>query len=254
MKEISELIIEYKGIITLVFSVIGASSLVTFFTSHTFERQFYSKENKFLYTLLNYFLLFVLSPTLIFISWSKSTPILMGMLYKIFLILIIIDLFLILFLVIKKKTLTKRAFFNFFVKIKLNKIILNPILNILIIFLYLILTITICGFANAIIILSDFKTKTLLVVIALTVCFELFIIFISLHYGTDARLTKPEKVIIKMDNGDIFENYYIYNPTKNNFLLIGKEVDSIMCSEPVLIPINKIASCKKVNHIIQDHM
>lgn len=225
--------------------------MFTFITSNSLERQFYTKENKFTFTILNYFLLFIFSPTFVFISWSISLPEINNFLFKYLGWILLIYVLLVSIIVTRRNSIKKKSVLNLILKLKLNKLLFNSKLSSLLFILYILFTLVLCGLVNSTIILEDSSVKLRSEILLLFVAIELYIIFISIRFGTNTNLNKSIPVIIKMENGDIYENHYIYYPTKNNFLLIGKESESILCSEPILIPINKIAFCKQINHIVQ---
>ena len=249
MKDIIELIKEYKELIVIVFSVFSIKSFFTFISSKPLERQLFSKEKRIIYGFIN-ITLFILIPTGLFIIFYKDELKIVKVVNKNFgylFLFYILSLFL--FSVIK--ILFTKQIKNFILKFnnKIYKVLYTTKLILTLTIIYCLLTWLICGSLNASILMdSNITIKHKLLGILGSISFEFCIIYITLFWGT--KFTNAMLVVIKMENGDIYENYYIYNPSKN-FILIGKEKDHNLCKEPILIPFNKIMSCKQVNTNIE---
>ena len=251
MKEIFELLKEYKQIIIFVVSLFSLRSFFTFISSKPLERQLFSKENKIIYVLLNIFTVFILIPTVFFFILNKDQDKIVNVINNNFGYLFILYSCTFIFLNLNK--LLSKKWFKFFVlKInnKIYRFLSNSKLETTLAFLYILLSMIIFGSFNASILIEIHAIKFKILGLSIFIFIELYIIYISLYLGTNFKFTKVMMVEIKMDNGDIYKNYYIYNPSKN-FILIGKESDPLLCKEPILLKINKILSCKQVDSNIE---
>ncbi|MFJ7891335.1 hypothetical protein ACIQYL_25220 [Lysinibacillus xylanilyticus] len=249
MKDIIELIKEYKEIIVIVFSVFSIKSFYTFISSKPLERQLFSKEKRIIYAFLN-IALFILIPTGLFTTFYIDALNIVKVINKNFGYLLLFYIFSLFLFSLNKILLIKRIK-NFILKFnnKIYKVLSNTKIIVTLGIIYFLLTWLIFGSLNATILIDSNSTiKNKLLLLLVFVSFEFCILYITLFWGT--KFTNAMMVVIKMENGDIYENYYIYNPSKN-FVLIGKEKDHNLCKEPILIPFNKILSCKQVNTYIE---
>ncbi|HBJ02385.1 MAG TPA: hypothetical protein DDY89_19520 [Lysinibacillus sp.] len=249
MKEIFDFLNEYKQLMVFVFSLFGLRSFFTFISSKPLERQLFSKENKIIYELLNVFTVFILLPTVMFYILSKDQNTIVNVINRNFGYSFLLYSLVFVFLNLRK-LLSIKWFKRFALKIKIYKFLSNSKLETTFAFLYIILSMIIFGAINSSIFMEISGLKYRILGLSILIFIELYIIYISLYMGTNFKFTKAMMVEIKMDNGDIYKNYYIYNPSKN-FILIGKEKDPLLCKEPILIQINKILSCKQVDIIIE---
>ncbi|MFJ3386875.1 hypothetical protein [Lysinibacillus sp. NPDC086135] len=260
-----EIFKNYKELI--IFSIPIIVGIYKIFTSGSFERQLFSKEKKFLYEVLIIYLIFIIVPTFCFYA-IFSDPKIENIMNKLINILLIIYLFLILSIVFKwifkwifnilitfSKFLTK---LNLFSKLNLNnktikkyidlfnenKILLNNKINLrkYTFLLFYILTLPIFGKLNVIL----WKNESLSFLI-FTSFLELTFVYFVLYEGLNLqKLEKPILVSIELENGVQYEEYYIYYPIDNKFILIGKPDDVNLCKEPLLINLDKIITCKYI--------
>ncbi|MGR6904769.1 hypothetical protein [Lysinibacillus sp. BSL11] len=251
MEEILKLIKEYKEVVVLIISLFGLKSFFTFISSKPLERQLFSKENKIIYELINIITLFILFPTVTLYFFILDH-------YKIVKIIdnnfgYILFLYFFIFILLNiRKILTIKYIKRFILKLnnKIYNFITHSKVETTIFFLYIVFSWIIFGSLNASIIIENNAIKLKIFILSLFVFIELYFVYVSLFMGTNFKLTKAMMVVIKLENGDIYENYYIYNPSKN-FILIGKEKDPNLCKEPILIQINKILSCKQVDTVLE---
>lgn len=237
----------FVGLITIAFTFFGISTSYTFITANSFERQFFSKESKILYSLVTHSLFLIILPTFIAFANFYNNEKLFIFINK-YIYIVLIFYFAILGLLIIMKIVSLSKIKNYLIKNNLKFIIsLNKrkFRNIIVILLF-ISTWAIIGTTNYYVLTAN-NIENAVIGFILFYFIELYIVFISVSLLVKINLTEPILVTIKMDNGDIFENFFIYNTSKHNFLQIGKEKDPILCNEPLLIPISKIASCKRVS-------
>ena len=237
----------FVGLITIAFTFFGISTSYTFITANSFERQFFSKESKILYSLVTYSFFFIIAPTFIaFVNFYNNEK--LFLFFDKYIFIVLIFYFVILGLLITMKIIGLSKIKKYLIRQNLKFLISfnNQKFRTLIVILLFISTWVIIGTTNYYV-LTDNNVKNALVGFILFYFIELYIVFLSVSLLRKINLTEPVLVTIKMDNGDLFEHFFIYNTSKYNFLQIGKDKDPLVCKEPLLIPISKIASCKRVN-------
>jgi len=251
MNDAFGLIEDNKEIILFAFSILlGLKSGFTFISSTPIERQFFSKEKRLLYEFINLISLFIIAPTVFFFVLFTEFNIVKNFFYNWFGIFAISLLILCLIILLKKGFFpTKRK--KWFKKIR-KKLILSRLKNkfeAILITLIVIISWVVFGTLNVDILKGSLDLNVKTVSILLFMFFELYMIYVTLVWGTDFKFTKPIPVNI-ITEGTKYERYYIYNPSDKNFILIGKEISAHLCKNPVLLNVDKINSCIQVNTII----
>ncbi|WP_299514953.1 hypothetical protein [uncultured Rummeliibacillus sp.] len=236
---------EYIAAITAILTfLLIFKNTISFMSSTEFERQFFSKEKKFLFETANYFLIFILFPTMSSYALLKEFESIKSFANSIFFSLNV-SAFIILLtylgiskfitVILKKKNKNYRFFKN---KIfTTTRRIGNVILTIATFFLY--------GLINANLLLDFNNNYIKLTLILILSVFELFLIYVIFKGIIDIKFTKPILVDIKLDNSQTYNEYFIYYPN-GKFILIGKPESIDDCKEPILINIDKIVSCKQI--------
>lgn len=248
MEGIFEFFKEKEIIIYSLSLAIGLKSIITFLSSKPLERQLFSKEKKILYEFVNIFSLFILFPTLTFIVPIIESYKIIEILDQNFMyfLIVLITLYLFIFL---KKGFTKIKRNHFIQKLytwKIFKVITTTKFDKTIILFIIIFSFIVFGSLNATILVTSKNIESTVAALIIFIAIELYIIYTMLIWGINVKLTKPILVNITMDNGEVLKNYYIYNPSDKNFLLIGKDKNSDSCKESVLVKIDKILFCEEL--------
>ena len=249
MDSVLELVQDYKEIILLMFSLPLIKNLITFMSSTSIERQFYSKEKKYLFEFINIFFTFIIIPTLIYYLFSLELNRVTLFFNKYFGVFGLILLMLCLVIIINKGFIPnlRKKWIRQIPKFRQSEAKLNSTAERCLILIIIILAMIVFGTLNIDIILTDLIDDLLKpVILLLFIFFELYIIYMTLMWGTNIKFTKPLLVTINMDDGNSYENYYIYYPSDRNFILIGDNIESHLCTQPILINVDKISSCTPI--------
>lgn len=258
MPEILSYVDDYIKLITGFFSVlILGKGLYSFWSSNNLERQFFSKEKKFLFEFLNLSMIFIFFPTSSFFSiYSKDSRIwtIINDFFIYFLLAFFITGIIITFtklahlfkskhsVLISQNSILKFIFTN--VRIK-NKF-WNRNVQLLLTLSFIFSAILVFGAINVDIIHQNADIKNKILMLCFLGLMEIFPIYLVIVWGRNIKFTTPVLVSIKMEDGQEYNNYYIYYPSNRKYLLIGKAFELDKCKEPILIKADKIISCTQV--------
>lgn len=232
-------------------------STFSFFSSRNIERQFYSKEKKFLFEFLNLSIIFIIIPSLVFFAiYSEGSKIslFINNNFGLFCILLFISSGIIILqkmiFIFKKKNaslIRDNPTLRFlFVNLRKNKK-MNLVFNLILGLLFILSVYTVFGALNVDIIQQKSDVYAKIMIISFFVLLELYLIYVIIVWGTDFKLTQPILVTINMDDGQEYNNYYIYHPSHQKYILIGKTKSLDKCPDPILLNTEKITSCAQVN-------
>lgn len=233
-------------------------STFSFFSSRNIERQFYSKEKKFLFEFLNLLIIFIIAPTLLcFAIYSEGGKIslFINRYFGYFGLLLLITCGIIilkkLFLIFKKKNaplIRKNSILRFlFLSKRMRNQKFNLVLNLVLGLLFFLSVYTVFGALNVDIIQQKSSANIKILLISIFLLLELYLVYVVIVWANDFKLTQPVVVTIKMDDGQEYKNYYIYHPSHQKYILIGKTKSLDKCLDPILINTEKIMSCAQVN-------
>ena len=246
MESIYEVLKENIEFIISLFSIIiVVKNFITFITSKPLERQLFSKEKKLFYDFINVLFLFIIAPTFLFSVFFNEKWVI-SLFSNLFTYLLILLAFQSLIIIIKKLIVKVRIR----QVVKLKVFLFNQKFELVSFILIYLNTLIIFGSMNASLVIETMDFKARLILITFCIVFELQFVYTIIIWGQSLKLTKPILVSIKLEDGTTYENYYIYNPSDKNFILIGKDKNPDLYETPILIKVDKIISCQQVNSII----
>ena len=237
-------------VITLVFLL---KNIFSFFTASQLERQFFSKEKKFVFTFVNLIFIFIIFPTGMFYAISIDNKNIIIFFIKNFTYFSIVfiasycSIFIIKLLTLanRKSVFRKNKFFNFTYKLASLKV------RNFIIVLFFLSSLIVIGVFNFVFLKNSENFLTAILVLLVFIIIEFFVINSALTWALDVKFTKPILVTIEMENGRKYNNFYIYYPSNKNYILIGKNNSYEDCKEPILLKTEKIVSCEQLDGILR---
>lgn len=247
MESIFSVIKDNNQLILLFSILVILKNIITFLTAKPLERQLFSKEKKLLYDLINILTVFIFVPTIIFLILFQEEWFII-LITKIFLYLVILIFIQSIIIIIKNRIVKLRL--RRLVKLKV--FLLNQKFEIVSFILIYLNIIIIFGSFNASLLIETMNLNIKIILILVILALELYIVYSIFIWDKNILLTKPILVSIKMEDGTIYEKYYIYHPSDNNFILIGKDKNHYQCKTPILIRVDKILSCQQVNAITSE--